>query len=219
VETDEHDAIVEPDQEPAAAAAERSADDAAADAAAAVAADDDPAVPEDSDPAVTELEQEPSQLDLLYDLLGSDGYAEDSIRVYEGLSDASAVPDVADGAWEPATGEDYPAEPEADEQTEQQAAPGLEPDPEPLAEPEPEPTDRQPEAEERIAPSATVTVDGATQEPLPGAVPPASSEPAASAAPEPEPGPAEAAKPKSKKRKRASVPSWDEIMFGSPKSK
>jgi hypothetical protein len=219
VETDEHETVVEPEQEPAVAAEDSPADDSADDSDAAGQAADEPAVPADSDPAVTELEQEPSQLDLLYDLLGSDGYAEDSIRVYEGLSDASAVPDVADDAWEPATGEDYPAEADepSDQPSDQQSEPAPEPEPEPLPEPEPEPMDRQPEAEERLAPSATVTADGATQEPLPGAVPPASAEPAAAAEPEPEPE--EAAKPKSKKRKRASVPSWDEIMFGSPKSK
>ena len=49
--------------------------------------------------------------DALYAMLGSDGYSEDSPRVYAGLSDASAVPETAGGGWEPAIVVDYPVEP------------------------------------------------------------------------------------------------------------
>ncbi len=75
--------------------------------------------------------------------------------------------------------------------------PEPEPDPEAEAEPEPEP---EPEAEsaEAAGPAAEVT------EPEQPAL--------VEEGPEPEPAP----KPK---RKRASVPSWDEIMFGSPKKR
>jgi hypothetical protein len=150
---------------------------------------------------------EPSQLDLLYDLLGHDGYAEDSIRVFEGLSDATAVPEVANNAWQDAADEEsYPAEPSAED-----AEPTSKPDDAAGSAPEPE-----------------IFADGATQEALPGAhhepvengaadaASDASSDDSAAEAQEaPEPKPAA----RSRKRKRASVPSWDEIMFGSPKSK
>lgn len=226
-------------------------------AAAAVTADDtEPGAATDEVDGGSELAAattEPSQLDLLYDILGSDGYAEDSIRVYDGLSDATAVPDVADGAWASQPDEDVPAEPEPESPA--QAEPEVQAQPEAQAQPE------QTEAEQHDAvdtadnaveaqPVADVETDGAAAgdasaddappEPAaPGAVEVESaradgSDTAASAPEETllADGAAQDAlpgadgedstdkpKPKPKKRKRASVPSWDEIMFGSPKSK
>lgn len=211
--------------------------------------DRDVAVPEDASETGAAVPEEPSQLDLLYDLLGSDGYAEDSIRVFEGLSDAAAVPEVADTAWQESQEEpDYPAEPAESESPESEPA-----ESEPA---EPEPADSQQagvepvEAEQQQSlPAGEVRphifADGATQEALPETEPPrqpeleahpeAEPQPApeveTEAATEPEPeamsGQPEAVEPeaeskpaaKPKKRKRASVPSWDEIMFGSPTPK
>ena len=234
---------------------------------------------------------EQSQMDLLYDLLGHGGYAEDSPHVYEGLTDAAAVPEVADSAWASDEDQDYPAEPEQEPEAEAEVdadasastASASEPvddveetPDQPTAATE-EPADEprltavpSPEASEseQAEPAAVVqlkgnrkpaaqTEDGATQDTLPGADVPVETEqserdekaatqqdesaeqtgspngaapaeperPAAAEATEPakadEPAAEEAPKPapKSKKRKRASVPSWDEIMFGSPKAK
>jgi hypothetical protein len=188
-----------------------------------VAVPDDLPAPEPDVPEVPEAEvpEEPSQLDLLYDLLGSDGYAEDSIRVFEGLTDAAAVPDVADSAWqesepepeEPAADADQPrifadgatqeTLPGAEHETPPEAATAAAPEPEP--EPEPASADtqlRDVDTEPRVETEAEPVSEGVSSE-----------EPE----PEPEPQPKPAAK--AKKRKRASVPSWDEIMFGSPAPK
>ncbi len=252
------------------------------------------------------IPDEPSQLDVLYDLLGGEGYAEESTRVYKGLTDAAAVPDVADGDWQPSADEDFPAEPEpasdpgstsstspagsvppelppvpapqpgtepqpetgvepqADTRPQADAQPqpetGVEPAPEPqaglVAGPDPRPrpeaesarqADHGPEAEPETGPQTAaetgspsriepgpetgadrsavepvdesrpdrqVLADGATQEALPGA------EQTTGPGSEPGQGTPLAQPPaKPKKRKRAAVPSWDEIMFGSPKNK
>ncbi|MDX6320145.1 MAG: hypothetical protein QOF52_3 [Propionibacteriaceae bacterium] len=58
-----------------------------------------------------EAAAERSELEALYGMLGGDGYAEDSPRVYSGLSDASAVPETDNAGWEPAIVVDYPVEP------------------------------------------------------------------------------------------------------------
>jgi hypothetical protein len=55
-----------------------------------------------------------SPIGTLYEMLGGDGYSEDSPRVYAGLSDATAVPETetsTDGGWEPAIVINYPVEP------------------------------------------------------------------------------------------------------------
>ena len=70
----------------------------------------DPPNPSDAvDQAIDE-----SPIGTLYEMLGGDGYSEDSPRVYPGLSDATAVPETEtapDGGWEPAIVINYPVEP------------------------------------------------------------------------------------------------------------
>ena len=152
---------------------------------------------------------EESGLDTLYqmfddqDLVTSEASLEDS-----GPSDAAAVPEVGPSlqaaAWEPAIVVDYPVEPSEDvEVAEGSDDPGR---PEhPVAG-----EDRQDEAEaleetavseEAGAPEETAKLTEPVDQPLPLDIP----EPA-------KPAPAKPAR-----RKRASVPSWDEIVFGSPK--
>ncbi|MBB3326665.1 hypothetical protein FHX39_001609 [Friedmanniella antarctica] len=129
-----------------------------------------------------------SALDTLYDMLG--GYAEESPRVYPGLSDATAVPVVDEHEFEPAADVLVPAEPEPgspeqeDEDAADEVAPGERP--------------------ELVAPEAEATTDPEPEAPADDDVP----EPLI-----PSPG----ASRKPGRRKRASVPSWDEIMFGGPK--
>ena len=60
-------------------------------------------------------------LDTFYDTLGGDGYAEDSIRVYSGLSDATAIPEVDQHVFEPPPGLRVPVEPGADQDGVEQA--------------------------------------------------------------------------------------------------
>jgi Protein of unknown function (DUF3071) len=140
----------------------------------------------------------------LYEILGGDGYSEDSPRVYEGLSDAAAVPETgtrSDGGWEPAIVINYPVEPSMHEEaviappaseehsvssfsdaTEHELPGTDEPGPPDLPA---NLADRTDEAHE-FEIESVVHVDAPTEQ-------------------------------KSVKRKRASVPSWDEIMFGGPK--
>ena len=180
-------------------------------------------VTEDGDPeASSAIPDQSSQLDLLYELLGNDGFAEDSIRVFEGLSDAVAVPDVAEGGWQPPEDQaedeietaDETGTPTADEAARADSVG------------DPEPTVPVIKPAEPVQPD--IFADGATQETLPGADPEpdgerepkveAESEAATETEPSTEP-PAEKPAAKPKKRKRAAVPSWDEIMFGSPSPK
>ena len=121
--------------------------------------------------------------------LGGDGYSEDSVRVYSGLSDAAAVPETGPTAgWEPAVVVDYPIEPS------QQV------DGEPPTEDDP-----------TVSPELPAEVPGTDEQPpeidaptLPGT--------------EPEGGPTELDQERrAGRRKRATVPTWDEIMFGGPK--
>jgi Protein of unknown function (DUF3071) len=121
--------------------------------------------------------------------LGGDGYSEDSVRVYPGLSDATAVPETGPAAgWEPAIVVDYPVEPS------QQA------DSEPPTEDDP-----------LVSPELPAEVPGTDEQPpeidaptLPGT--------------EPADGPTQLDQDRrSGRRKRATVPTWDEIMFGGPK--
>jgi len=156
--------------------------------------------------------------------LGGDGYSEDSPRVYPGLSDGTAVPrtDLGPG-WEPAIVVNYPVEPSQHVDSEPPIRPG-EPSPEPdrpaevplSDQPPPEidsPTvpgslpDVEPElpgTDEPGPPDATVSLADRLDE-----AEEFEHESVARAAAKTEPRPA--------RRKRASVPSWDEIMFGGPK--
>ena len=157
--------------------------------------------PPNSRDAREEPTDDESPLGTLYEMLGGDGYSEDSPRVYEGLSDATAVPETrSDGGWEPAIVINYPVEPSMHDEAV-------------VASPEPE---------EHAGSSLS---DRAEHE-LPGTDEPGPPDQPANLADrtdeahefeiesivnvdEPE--------RKSVKRKRASVPSWDEIMFGGPK--
>ena len=247
-----------------------------------------PAERTDTEPAA--VPQEPSQLDLLYDILGNDGYSEDSVRVYDGLSDGAAVPDVADTAWQEPLDEDVPAEPEVDESTNDSASEPTDAAAEPEAAPQVEAIERaepgpavdsqapaaetetpqaaadtaseqsasadtaseqSPAADESAAVTPTSEVDSSAPGPAdatddlfgatpadkaaPSVTPESSeaSEPPAKPSGRPEPPASDDAgqdtlpgadgdakpKPKPKRKRRASVPSWDEIMFGSPKNK
>ena len=140
-------------------------------------------------------EPEPeSPLGTRYATLGGDGYAEDSARVYAGLSDASAVPETAGAAgWEPAIVVNYPVEPSLLEDSEPEAA-QVEPaedEPDLVGTDEPGPPDARPTW--TIGPTRRTNSRSRCW-----------------------PRRTRRAK-KPVKRKRASVPSWDEIMFGGPK--
>jgi hypothetical protein len=154
--------------------------------------------------------EEPSELSTLYAMLGSDGYTEDSPRVYAGLSDAAAVPETAGGGWEPAIVLDYPVEPSPQDEAE--------------LPPTEHPDRSQVPMNDKAAVELSTPVDEGARGPgqLPGTDEPAppyartneadraeeAEEFQLESEPPPEPKP---------KRKRASVPSWDEIMFGGPK--
>ena len=145
-----------------------------------------------------------SPIGTLYEMLGGDGYSEDSPRVYAGLSDATAVPEtdtVTDGGWEPAIVINYPVEPIMHDE-------GVIDTPEP---------------EEHLPTSFNTTTEHelpGTDEPGPPDLP-ANLDDRTDEAHEFEieslvhvDTPPDR---KNVKRKRASVPSWDEIMFGGPK--
>jgi hypothetical protein len=172
----------------------------------------------ESDPTDQQSEStaEDSPLGTLYGML--DAHTEDSVRVYAGLSDATAVPATETAAgWEPALVVNVPAEPsDLDDREDDEYAPSV-----PTAT-EPVPTEPQPDAprpaeipsDEPPAEIPSPTAPGTTPdvEPeLPGAhalgLPDGTEEQ----------GVAAAAAHKPAKRKRAAVPSWDEIMFGGPK--
>lgn len=158
---------------------------------------------------------EGSELTALYAMLGPDGYSEDSPRVYAGLSDASAVPETAGGGWEPAIVVNYPVEPSLAEEAE--LAPAEHPDRSQVpmddkssvelstpVDDGPPPADQLPGTDEPAPPYART--DAADRADEAGELTDAE-EFQLEEAPAPEPA----------KRKRASVPSWDEIMFGGPK--
>ncbi|HET9871395.1 MAG TPA: septation protein SepH [Propionibacteriaceae bacterium] len=192
-----------------------------------------------------EAEAERSELETLYGMLGGDGYAEDSIRVYSGLSDASAVPETDNSGWEPAIVVDYPVEPSVIEDGESnddewrrrsetagstevtdrlvESAAHLPTTPvasaESADEPHPRPgavTEPESPAEQETPQSPPVPSGTALTPPSDGpAVPIQLPLDASEGEPETEAHPG--APRKSAKRKRAAVPSWDEIMFGGPK--
>jgi Protein of unknown function (DUF3071) len=162
-----------------------------------------PAAEYASPPLVGDDVVDVSPMGTLYEMLGGDGYTEESPRVYAGLSDASAVPETettTDGGWEPAIVINYPVEPSIHDDTaldvpESAESPGHRAD---TAEEE------LPGTDEPGPPDPTVQLDDRADEAHefeieslahPDAVP----------------------QRKNLKRKRASVPSWDEIMFGGPK--
>ncbi len=156
--------------------------------------------------------------------LGGDGYSEDSPRVYPGLSDGSAVPPTAPAAgWEPAIVVNYPVEPSQHVDSEPPVSPG-----EPGLEPErpaeiPLSDEPPPEIESPTVPGSLPHVEPE----LPGTDEPGPPDATVSLADrmdeaeefESESQARAAAKspPRPVRRKRASVPSWDEIMFGGPK--
>ena len=160
-------------------------------------------------PAVPGVEDR-SELTTLYAMLGSDGYSEDSPRVYAGLSDASAVPETAGGHWEPAIVVDYPVEPSPADEAELPPAEHPDRSQVPMddkaavelstpVDPGPPPADQLPGTDEPAPPYARTDEADRAEE-------------AEEFQLESEPPPG-----KKPKRKRASVPSWDEIMFGGPK--
>jgi hypothetical protein len=129
--------------------------------------------------------------------LGGDGYSEDSVRVYSGLSDATAVPDTGPAAgWEPAVVVDYPIEPSQQVDAEPPGTPTA-PDP--------------------VPPPPEVPAEPPTE--VPAAEPPPEMD--APTLPgtggDEEPGDLAPTEERRGRRKRATVPSWDEIMFGGPK--
>ncbi len=140
----------------------------------------------------------------LYEVLGGDGYSEDSPRVYPGLSDATAVPEtetVTDGGWEPAIVINYPVEPSLHDEGAIDAPDPKEHSPGPFASTaeqelpgtdEPGPPDQPANLDDRTDEAHEFEIESLAHGDTP-------------------------TEPKNVKRKRASVPSWDEIMFGGPK--
>ncbi|SDS41137.1 Protein of unknown function [Friedmanniella luteola] len=169
---------------------------------------DEPAT-HDAEPAAVEAD-DTGELTTLYAMLGSDGYSEDSPRVYAGLTDAAAVPETLGGGWEPAIVIDYPVEPSPADEAELPAA---------------EHPDRtQVPMDDKAPVELTTPVDPGPPPPdqLPGTdepAPPYARTDEADRAEEAEEFQLESEPPPEKKakRKRAAVPSWDEIMFGGPK--
>ena len=160
--------------------------------------------------------------------LGGDGYAEDSPRVYPGLSAAAAVPETGLAAgWAPAIVVNYPVEPSQQIDTGSPAG---------FAEPTPETPGTQPDrpAEVSSAGEPPAEIDSPT---VPGTIPPVEPELPGTDTPGPPDATvnladrideaeefetesmaqAAAGADRRPRRKRATVPSWDEIMFGGPK--
>lgn len=145
-----------------------------------------------TDPAEAEAR---SALDTLYAMLG--GHAEESPRAYAGLSDAAAVPTVDEHEFEAAADVLVPAEP----------------DPETL---EPDHADSA-DGADSLENTGEGSVENNTENDAADDRP-AETAGAAAEDDEPEPLiPSPGASRKPGRRKRASVPTWDEIMFGGPK--
>jgi hypothetical protein len=159
-------------------------------------------VPNPSD--VTGEEDRVTPLGTLYEMLGGAGYSEDSAHVYQGLSDATAVPETdtnTDGGWEPAIVINYPVEPSVQDDIALDVPESVEyPPRHPTRTAQPE----LPGTDEPGPPDPTVNLDDRADEAHEFEI-------------ESLVQPDTAAPRKSVKRKRASVPSWDEIMFGGPK--
>lgn len=128
-----------------------------------------------------------SALGTLDQMLGGDGYHEEPVRAYAGLSDASAIPETDGVGWEPAIVVNYPVEPSEFEESDSESA-------------DPTTHEQLRGTDEPGPPTPLVDGSGRAEEEqefeLETAQPPT---------------------PKPVKRKRASVPSWDEIMFGGPR--
>jgi hypothetical protein len=144
-----------------------------------------------------------SPMGTLYEMLGEDGYTEDSARVYAGLSDATAVPETettTDGGWEPAIVINYPVEPSVHDDTALDVPESVE---SPRHGGSSTTEEELPGTDEPGPPDPTVQLDDRADE---------AHEFEIESLAHPDTPP-----PKNVKRKRASVPSWDEIMFGGPK--
>jgi hypothetical protein len=154
---------------------------------------------------VSDEAPEVSPIGTRYELLGGDGYTEDSPRVYGGLSDATAVPETdigTDGGWEPAIVINYPVEPSMHDE-------GVIDTPEPEEHPPTRSTaataeHELPGTDEPGPPDSPANLDDRTDEAHEFEI-----ESLVHVDTPPD--------RKNIKRKRASVPSWDEIMFGGPK--
>ena len=141
-----------------------------------------------------------SQLDTLYDMLSS--FNEDSVNIYAGL-DAPPSPgqmrhDVGRRPGDRATGPGPATEPEPDQREPDEAPDAHVTGAEPASPRTAAPADRDQAPGPRETPQ-TPRQDALVDEPSgadAGAAPPAPAKP--------------------KRRKRASVPTWDEIMFGGP---
>jgi hypothetical protein len=173
--------------------------------------DDEPEPEAEVDGPEPEPTAEESPMQTLYGML--DAHTEDSVRVYAGLSDATAVPATETTAgWEPALVVNIPAEPSdldhRDEDDEHGGRAAV------RAESEPGPTGPQPIEPDGPQPDQQRPVE------IPGDRPPTEipAPTAPETVPDTEPGaPGTDALRRPAKRKRAAVPSWDEIMFGGPK--
>ncbi len=167
-----------------------------------------------------------SDMDALYDMLAS--FDEDSVKIYAGLIHPEAGP-LADPAGAPSA--DTPPLPEGarveplyvpEDVAARQAARPAEP---PVEAEEPEPADSTGSASDgSLTPSKGSADDPAPADQVEASPQPEASPPAQKPITEPEQPtlvgdePAPAAPRRTPKRKpRASVPSWDEIMFGSPR--
>jgi hypothetical protein len=157
-------------------------------------------LPDTSQPSDDVVDASP--MGTLYEMLGGDGYTEESPRVYAGLSDATAVPETetsTGGGWEPAIVINYPVEPSIHDDTALDVPESVEHSPRHTISDDEE----LPGTDEPGPPDATVQLDDRADEAhefeIESLVHP------------------DAQQPKTVKRKRASVPSWDEIMFGGPK--
>jgi hypothetical protein len=156
-----------------------------------------------SPPPVSDDVVDVSPMGTLYEILGEDGYTEDSPRVYAGLSDATAVPETettTDGGWEPAIVINYPVEPSVHDDAALEVPESVE-----LPRPSGGTADEElPGTDEPGPPDPTVQLDDRADEAHEFEI-------ESLALPDTAP------QRKNVKRKRASVPSWDEIMFGGPK--
>jgi Protein of unknown function (DUF3071) len=153
---------------------------------------------------VIDEEAGPTPIGTLYEMLGGTGYSEDSARVYQGLSDGTAVPETdatTDGGWEPAIVINYPVEPSIHDDNALEVPESVEYS---LRRPSATPEEELPGTDEPGPPDPTVNLDDRADE---------AHEFEIESLVHPETPPQR----KSGKRKRASVPSWDEIMFGGPK--
>lgn len=188
----------------------------------------DDRAPDDSSPGHTrdDLVGHESQMDVLYDMLSA--FDEDSVNIYADLS----MPVVEDAVEE----EDFAAQEPVEEPDDQDLASEKLPSQEPTGQ---EPTGQQPTGEVQSGqkpPSQDLLRDDEFEADKPAPNEPATSDERTSgsrgasgrqakpvpAEPEQDPlldDPAPApAKPKPRSRRgRASIPSWDEIMFGGPK--